>query len=573
MTTWYVRTSIGDDGNGGTSPTVRQSGATGVTNGTNTFTASGANFTSADIGHVISIGPTTAPTLRKIVSINSTTSLVFDGATIASASGQSWRIGGAFKNISRALGGISGVVGTGLLTYGDQVWIGPGIYREQVFCDTPAAGTGSLIVSGDITGVNTGDAPGEITVTGWLIDDKSGSDDGAPCFYLPSITSGTNGFTFEDLSCVTEDFAFEGCGKNTIIRRCHIFCQYTSSSLGIELRASGLANGEPLNALVESCYIFSVPIAISVGLTTWTTGVDTDLNIEIRNCVIIGLGAGVTPSSGVVIAVTSAASSNSVRQGGVKINNCLIIGGTDKTIYVDRVSLTYPVKVRNSRIFGIYNAVVSGMISDDYNSVLPTRGGGHTNVTLGTNTVARLYDSRFHIGQELIVGMKQRPFGEPVAGSPLLGFGSDPAVSVPNDIRGIPRPAGGKSAAAAVGPFERANTWVQETTTVQAGTSGLSCIGPGFIDFDVNVDPVATQLKVYMRKDSTYTGTSPKFQLRNGAECGVADQEAILSVAANNWQELQLNFTPTKAGVVTVRLLSLDTNGGGKAFADTRTGW
>ena len=38
--------------------------------------------------------------------------------------------------------------------------------------------------------------------------------------------------------------------------------------------------------------------------------------------------------------------------------------------------------------------------------------------------------------------------------------------------------------------------------------------------------------------------------------------------SSGSWELLSLNFTPTAAGIVTIRFLSSDTDGGGKMIVD-----
>jgi hypothetical protein len=57
-------------------------------------------------------------------------------------------------------------------------------------------------------------------------------------------------------------------------------------------------------------------------------------------------------------------------------------------------------------------------------------------------------------------------------------------------------------------------------------------------------------------------------QVLNGTEAGMADATDTATGSSGAWEQLSLNFTPTSAGIVTIRLLSSDTNGGGKMFAD-----
>ena len=75
-------------------------------------------------------------------------------------------------------------------------------------------------------------------------------------------------------------------------------------------------------------------------------------------------------------------------------------------------------------------------------------------------------------------------------------------------------------------------------------------------------------MTVYGRYDATYTGTLPQMLVYMGGECGVADASDTMVEAADTWEQLSLNFTPTAAGVVTIRLQSNDTHGDAAVFFD-----
>lgn len=120
----------------------------------------------------------------------------------------------------------------------------------------------------------------------------------------------------------------------------------------------------------------------------------------------------------------------------------------------------------------------------------------------------------------------------------------------------------------AVGCYERGNTWGKETGTVRTGSNAISQLGPGVQDFDIPVSAASTTVSVYVRWDSNYAGTKPQLKVLNGTECGVSDATDTATGSANTWEELSLNFTPTSAGVVTVRIQSNCTTPTGWAFAD-----
>jgi hypothetical protein len=100
---------------------------------------------------------------------------------------------------------------------------------------------------------------------------------------------------------------------------------------------------------------------------------------------------------------------------------------------------------------------------EDYNliSCVTARSSGPA---VGAHSVSNgSYAPLMSLGQERIWGGLLRPFGEPLAGSPLLGFGNG-GGQTPYDLYNRPRPAGGGALPyPAVGALERGNTASQGT--------------------------------------------------------------------------------------------------------------
>jgi hypothetical protein len=119
--------------------------------------------------------------------------------------------------------------------------------------------------------------------------------------------------------------------------------------------------------------------------------------------------------------------------------------------------------------------------------------------------------------------------------------------------------------------MERGNTFGQETITVHSGTGAISMLGPGYQDFLVPVDPVAKVLSIYCQRDSTYAGATPEVQILANGQVGVTAQTASGTGAGiNAWEQISLpSITPTAKGIVTLRVISHDTNGGGKCIFDS----
>lgn len=180
MTNWYVQGSGGSDSaNGGTSWTVRSTDTDGVTNGTNTLTSAAAQFVAGDVGHGIFIGGVNQ--WRLVATFVSATEITFSGATIASASGRTWTIGGRFATVSK----VANIAG---LAIGDTIYVAPGTYKET---NTIGLSGGTTYATGTITLTN-----GSAVVTGSGTTFTGGNVSAVNGFLKQSIlASGTDGVT------------------------------------------------------------------------------------------------------------------------------------------------------------------------------------------------------------------------------------------------------------------------------------------------------------------------------------------------------------------------------------------
>ena len=463
--------------------------------------------------------------------------------------------GAAWLTIGKALGAAG-------IASGDTVYIGAGTYREVVTVAMTSAVAETFVI-GDVDGVKTGDA-GEVIWTAYTTNDTTAPSGSANVDLL-----GRDFLTFQRLTMIgganSVIIATTLTSTNIKIQDCELLMQPSQATSTIQIT---IGFGVAANWTIERCVIRGGRNGASLQITlTQGSGSDYDANIIVRNCLFIGGTAGAIN--------LSSTGAGSQEGGGVYIYNCLIIhGATSATSGVRTTGTTltgaafaFPVQVRNCIIEGGISAGESGAIVENYNHV--NAATTHTNVTQGANTVTNTtYAATLSFGQSRYVGTFPRPFGEPRAGSPYLGFGNDGTYTSSEDIRGNPRPAGGATATKGIGAYERSNTFAKETGTVRTGSNAISITGPGYQDFQLPVSTTSTTVTVYVRWDATYAGTKPKMQVLNGTEAGVADATATATGSSGAWEQLSLNFTPTSAGIVTIRLLSSDTNGGGEMDAD-----
>lgn len=117
-----------------------------------------------------------------------------------------------------------------------------------------------------------------------------------------------------------------------------------------------------------------------------------------------------------------------------------------------------------------------------------------------------------------------------------------------------------------VGAVESNTQPTQNSTDEYEGTYCMELSGAGHFTFWQPVEAASTTITVQAKYDSNYVGTKP--QLIVTEIPGVADQTDTVAGASGSYELLSLNFTPTSAGFVRVKLVSNDTSATGKAFFD-----
>lgn len=118
----------------------------------------------------------------------------------------------------------------------------------------------------------------------------------------------------------------------------------------------------------------------------------------------------------------------------------------------------------------------------------------------------------------------------------------------------------------ALGCTERGDTFFRDATTVHSSGYSMRALGPATQDFEVPVGAVPTQIAVWARYNAYYVGTKPQMKIITGGECGVADATVTMTLGADSWELLTLSFTPTRAGIVTVRFQANSTAIAGSSF-------
>jgi hypothetical protein len=455
-------------------------------------------------------------------------------------------------------------LGAAGIASGDTVYIAPGTYREVVSVAMTSAVAETSIIGDPSNAQGFKDGSGvllaasDVIHTAYLTNDTT-----APSATATLSLAGRDFLTFQKIIFVGGSGAVVSAtttNSTTIIFR---ECTFLNSGTGTTFGYNGVAD-VAANWTIDRCLSVCFNFATHVDLSFPTSAIaDYDVVFLLQNSIFMGGILGVT-------CATSAA--NSFKPGGVDALNCTFFGTSTAGFRTNSANMatSIPCTVNNCLITcqaaGITANAAGQIANPEYCRI--TANTALTNVTAGTGTITGLtYAPMLEVGQASFMGRALRPFLSPTLSSPILGFGSTGVPSV--DLLNIARPAGGASLNNAVGAQERHNCWIRETTTVRTGSNALSCTGPGDHDFQVPVDATSTTISIYMRYDTTHSATNkPQMKVVNGEECGVAEATATMTAAVDTWEQISLNFTPTRAGIVTIRLISRSAAGGGKCFAD-----
>lgn len=491
------------------------------------------------------------------------------------AAGLTWNVGGAVQTVGALLGD-----GNDSVREGDTIYVGAGTYRETVLIRvTPKNGVGPQVsVIGDCDGAKTGDS-GMVQLSIFTSGDSSPA---------PGVTgvlrfsAGASFFAFSKLFLVgaSGNVNLGGC-VNAGGRAIGIGNDLTEESQWVSFTDCGFSLGTsnlgpcisvtstriPINWIIDRCFVTSNGAFLVANCFAPKDGADYDLAIAIRNCAIL------SPNT-ITKLLASVGPAGGGKPGGIIVQNNTTIGTDLLQVGTTSASLIFPCLVKNNAAFLLEGATaISGSTLgdtiEDWNFISggPARSAA-TNA--GANTVTNDI-CLFHFGQELLWGGLLRSFGEPMAGSPHLGFGGDGSQTA-YDVRNGTRPAGAGTALPAAGALERANTFTKETGTVHTGTTAISATGPAYHDFLVAVaSGTSYTFSIYVNYDGSYTGTAPQLKLLQGGEAGVADQSVTAGGSAGGgWVQVALSpFSPTSDGFVTVRVQSNDTSGVSEVVFDT----
>lgn len=579
LTSWYVRTA-GSNANGGStsSLTPTKSGTDVVSsNNSRTITSATANFGLGDVDQGIYLNFSGHISYSRIQSVTNTTTAIISVPPTFGGSNTTWAIGGAWADptpfLSPALYN-SSFPSNGVMP-GDNFYIGAGVYRQvyvlgnqwgngwsltggSIVTQLPFNGVVNIV--GDVTGQFTGDA-GMVQLTAYTTNDKT-VPVAAPTLQL----NGKSNLSFSNIFFVSGSTSLLTATVTTSQNISFIDSAFLAYA-GTGNQATGnliFNSGVNVNWLFDRCYfkqgagaVWSITIALG--------NYDFDANIVFRNSVGI-FGSG-------TLCIFGSTGTGPGHPGGVHLSNISIptLGSLMQTQSAT-MSTVFPCRVYNCMAFGtgaVVNAFTLGQIVEDYNILYGTTP--RTNVAVGAHSVSDVsYAPLFHFGQERIwLPPLYRALGEPMAGSPLLGFGND-GSQTPYDTRGPfnIRPAGGSSGLPAVGALERADTFVSDPTPIGNNTTPVKLTGPGYNDFLLpigitEINQVRT-VSIAVQWDANYGSPIyglPALQVEAKPQMGVGQQTVSATGGSGSPHTITLSFTPTAAGVLNIRAISFDQSG------------
>jgi len=409
---------------------------------------------------------------------------------------------------------------------GDTVWVGPGIYREQLTCDIDGASEIAYIA--DVTGENTDGVGGDV-----IISASDGDTTATRSYGIYADTKSYRTFIgFHVVGFSNDGFNFSSCdhivlrdcsttgGDHTAITGFYLFdtyntieltrCSSISSYYGIEISGTG----------DQSAISFNISDCLLIG--NWNSFKTTNIDsIVFQNCSIIGGATGITTSS--LAGATS-----------ITVRNCVILC-----------------------TFRSMSAAVAGDIASTYCLV---SGNGTSNWTAGVGDVE---DYVSNLQLPILIG-NDTGIRFPV---PLLGQLNPYAYAsrrtgsneTSTDLFGISKPTTtAKSSWGAIQfqPGER-----ETATTRGASTASIGFADAGEHQIWVPVTNASTTISVYCYREANYAGTNPRMVIK---EPGQADRTTTDAAAASQWNLLTDTFTPSgDTDYVVVCLQSLNTAAAG----------
>ena len=409
---------------------------------------------------------------------------------------------------------------------GDTVYVGPGVYREQLALDVSGTSGNEIVYIGDVTGENTDGVGGVVRVTG-SADDIALTRTECVHFGWPGKNYRTfRSFRFDMASANAINIS--GQSINWIFEDC-VFTD--NASTGITTSGDNQADG-----ILRRCIFIG---AGQYGITLWNDMAVGDSSHLVENCIFVGFGHW-----------QSAISVTLVDQ--VTIKNCIIIGAY-RGINVT-AELTTGTTVNNCAIsncqFGLVGIAV-GDILENYNSLF-NNGTNRTNTDTGAQS--NVYPALINL--PIMLDGFQFPwrFGELSEWSQVKAITGNGEPS--DDLFGIARPA--TASKNSWGAVQFADAERDTGTTSNSSTASLELLDAARVQlgpFEVPNASIDIHVKVY--RGPEYAGTAPQLVIK---QPGASDDTTVDGGSAETWNELKTTLTPNaNPSYVYVELVSNNT--------------
>jgi len=413
---------------------------------------------------------------------------------------------------------------------GDTVYVGPGIYREQLTCDVDGASEIAYIA--DVTGIHTDGVGGDVII--------SGSDGDTTATRAYGIYANTKSYRtfigFHVVGFSLSGIEFLGC-DHIVLRDCcidggdgsQVQCVYFNGSYDtIEMTRCVVVGG---------FYIIRVFNSSDQGATSFV----------ISDCLLM---AGYY-------------SFYDQNVHDIVIQNSTIIGETG--IYTTSIQASETITVRNCCVFCANKSIDAGAAGEITTTYCQVSSTSNDNWSAGTGDVtAYVMNLQFPILYGTYAGIRY-----PV---PLLGelnpyaYAAHRAGSseTSTDLFGITKPA--TAAISSWGAIQFQDKLRETTTTRNASAASVKFETAGEIQIWVPVDGSEITVSVYCYREADYAGTNPRMVIK---QPGQADRTTTDAAAASQWNQLTDTFTPSgDTDYIVVCLQSLNTDTANAATND-----
>lgn len=320
---------------------------------------------------------------------------------------------------------------------GDTVYVGAGVYREQLTCDVSGTAGNPITYIGDYDGSHTDGTGGVVRITG-SDDDKT-----ATRAYCLQGNVGYRTFRGFMMDTTTGQSMLFSTATAIIIDEC-IFTDFVSVAVNLTT---------PIGVTIQNCVFLATKSGTNTVLFTNGATLD-DAGDVVQNCLfVLGRGYGVRV----------------VRVGGITVKNCTMLGG-ERHVDVQVVPAAGQTVTVNNCVLTTANVSLAsasaGYLIEDYNN-LYANVTNLLNVTPGAHSTAYppLLDTRWFF--EMVNGGSMVTPFDLSAWSQLINLaGTSPPAA---DMRGTTV----QGAEREWGPLE-----YDSTLDIEAGAGGAVSISP-----------------------------------------------------------------------------------------------